>query len=166
MLQDMNTYEYTGFHMLPRPIPWISTAGEGRRCGQNSGPSMPCRGWKLRHRGVTYCKAILRSCAMDDPLVLKEHWTPGLLLPKNIHTKTYFKPKQFWEWQGKSNNQLKARTTSDMTKDAIWPACLDLYDVCFIVSWYRKSFFLSALGTWLSADAWVVAGKHTINNHL
>jgi hypothetical protein len=39
-----------------------------------------------------------------------------------------------------------------MTKDAIWPACLDLYDVCFIVSRYRKSFFPSALGTWLSAD--------------
>ena len=61
-------YEYIWihrFHMvsicaLPRPIPWISTAGEGRRCGQNSGPSTACRGWKLRHRGVTYCKAILR----------------------------------------------------------------------------------------------------------
>jgi hypothetical protein len=53
-----------------------------------------------------------------------------------------------------------------MTKDAVWPACLDLYDVCFIVSRYRKSFFPSALGTWLSADAWVVAGNHTINNQL
>jgi hypothetical protein len=33
-----------------------------------------------------------------------------------------------------------------MTKDAVWPACLDLYDVCFIVSRYRKSFFSLRIG--------------------
>ena len=48
MLQDMKTQvSQVSTCALPRPIPSISTAGEGRRCGQNSGPSTPCRGWKL-----------------------------------------------------------------------------------------------------------------------
>jgi hypothetical protein len=56
-----------------------------------------------------------------------------------------------------------------MTKDAIWPACLDLYDVCFIVSRYRKSFFPLRIGhltqcrSGLSKNGqfWWEKGEHT-----
>ena len=162
MLQDMNTQVSNGFHICIAKTHSINFNCWG-------GPSMwaefgAIHGVPWMEAATQRCHILqgdLALCAMDDPLVLKEHWKPGFLLPKNIHTKKYFKPKQFWEWRGKSNNQLKAQTTSDMTKDAIWPACLDLYHVCFIVSRYGKSFFFpSALGTWLSADARVVAGKH------
>ena len=60
MLQDINTQvSQVSTCALPRPIPSISSAREGRWCGQNSGPSTPCRGWKLKHRGVTCCKAMV-----------------------------------------------------------------------------------------------------------
>lgn len=90
MLHHVAGYEdtgFTGFHMCIAKTHSINFNCWG-------GPSMWAEFGAIH--AVPWMEAVtqrchilqgdLAPCAMDEPLVLKEHWKPGLLLPKNIHT--------------------------------------------------------------------------------